>query len=105
MTKVTVNPGICGLITKVEASSENQMDVTLNVTSACEAVSKMMAELGNTFNAFEICLAKPGASPFYVYAAKNFPGHASCPTIAGIIKCAEVECKLALPKTAEIRFE
>ena len=105
MTKVTVNPGICGLITRVEASSEDQMTVTLKVTSDCEAVRNMMTALGDTFNAFEICLAKPGVNPLYQYASKNFPGHASCPAVAGITKCTEVECKLALPKNAEIRFE
>ena len=36
---------------------------------------------------------------------KTSPGHASCPAIAGMIKCMEVECKLALPKEAWIRFE
>lgn len=104
MTKVSINPGVCNLITKVEASSEDQMEVTLKVTSACEAVRNMMKELGDTFDAFEICLSKPGTGPFYEYAAKHFPGHAACPSIAGITKCVEAECRLALPKDVEIRF-
>ncbi|PHV70545.1 hypothetical protein CS063_09585 [Sporanaerobium hydrogeniformans] len=105
MTKVKINPGICGLITTVTALSEDQQEVTVQVKSGCASINKMFAELGNTFDAFEVCLAKPGTGEFYEYASKNFPGHASCPALAGIIKCMEVECKLALPKTASIEFE
>jgi len=105
MTKTTVHPGICNLVSTVVASSEDGMDVTLHVTSACEAVTKMMTELGKEFDAFDICLKKPGENVFYEYAAKHFPGHAGCPAICGIIKCAEVECKLALPHNVEIVFE
>jgi hypothetical protein len=105
MKKVTINPGICNLITCVIASSEDQMEVTIKVTSGCEAIRKMMQELGDTFDAYEICLTQPGSGPLYEYAAANFPGHASCPAIAGIIKCAEAECRLALEQDATIHFE
>ena len=104
MTKVTINPGPCGLITTVEASSEDQQEVTLIVKSGCESVRKMMVELGDTFDAFTCCLGKPGTSVFYDYARGNFPGHASCPVLAGILKAMEVECGLALPKEASIAF-
>ncbi|HIV18470.1 MAG TPA: hypothetical protein IAC82_04100 [Candidatus Merdivicinus intestinigallinarum] len=105
MTKVTINPGVCGLITTVEAHSDDQMEVKVTVKSGCEAVRKMMEELGDTFDAFACCLGKPGTSVFYDYAREHFPGHASCPTLAGILKCMEVECGLALPKEASITFE
>ena len=105
LTKLIVNPGVCNLITKVEASSDDQMEVTLKISSGCESVNHMIKELGNTFEAFDICLTKPGQGPFYEYASEHFPGHAACPVIAGIIKCAEVECRLALPKDATIHFE
>ena len=105
MTKVTINPGVCGLITTVEAHSDDQMEVKVTVKSGCEAVRKMMEELGDTFDAFACCLGKPGTSVFYDYAREHFPGHASCPTLAGILKCMEMECGLALPKEASITFE
>lgn len=105
MTKLRINPGICGLITYVEANSDDGMDVTLTIKSDCSAVSKMFEILGTTFDSFQICLVKPGSGPFYTYTSVNFPGHCACPTIAGIIKAIEVECKLALPKNAEIIFE
>ena len=105
MTKVTIDPGICSLTTQVEASSDDQMEVHLKVRSGCPSVGKMMEELGEVFDAYELCLAKPGADPLHEYAAVHFPGHAGCPVLAGIIKCAEVECRLALPKNAVISFE
>ncbi|MGI5958433.1 MAG: DUF6951 family protein [Massiliimalia sp.] len=105
MTTVKIHPGICGLDTKVTAHSEDQMEVEVKVASGCESVRKMFEELGNTFDAYEICLSKPGVNALYEYAAEHFPGHASCPVIAGIIKCMEVECRLALPADATIQFE
>lgn len=105
MTKVTINPGVCGLITTAEAHSEDQMEVELTVKSGCEVVRNMMKELGTTFDAFSCCLGKPGTGAFYDYAREHFPGHASCPVIAGILKCIEAECGLALPRDASITFE
>lgn len=104
MTKVKIDPGICGLITEVEAVSEDGLDVTLKIETACKAVNEMLQVVGDTFDSYELCLKKPGEGTFYEYAKEHFPGHASCPVIAGIIKAAEVECKLALPKKAEITF-
>ena len=105
MTKVIVRPGVCGFVTHVTAESEDQMEVKLQVASGCEAVRKMMAELGDTFDAYELCLAKPGCGPLYEYASEHFPGHAACPVIGGITKCAEAECRLALPADASITFD
>lgn len=105
MTKVKIEPGICGLPTMVTAEAdEDQTEVKLTVTSGCEAVKKMFTALGDTFDPYEICLGKPGCGPLYAYASQNFPGHCGCPVVAGIIKCAEVECGLALKKDAVIRF-
>lgn len=104
MTKVKIDPGICNLLTSVVATSEDGMDVTLKVKSACIDINNMFKEIGTTFDAFELCLSKPGAGPLYEYAKEHFPGHCACPAIAGIIKAAEVECNLALPKDATITF-
>ena len=104
MTKVLVEPGICGFVTKVTAESDDQMEVTVRVASGCEAVQKMMAGLGDTFDAYELCLTKPGTGPLYEYAQSHFPVHAACPVIAGITKCVEAECRLALKKDCSIKF-
>ena len=105
MTNVVINPGVCGFITSVEALSEDGQEVKLNVRTGCESVMKMFGELGDTFDAFEICLAKPGGSPLFEYASQKFPAHCGCPVLSGIIKAAEAECKLALPRDVSIKFE
>lgn len=105
MTKVTINPGVCGLITRVQAESEDQIDVTVRVESDCQGVTKLFEALGDSFDAFEVCLCAPVNNPIYQAAADYLPGHAACPVLAGIIKCIEAECRLALPRDAGIHFE
>lgn len=105
MTTVEINPGICGFITAVTAESEDEQEVTVTVKSGCPSIQKMMEALGNEFDAFEVCLVKPGEGVFFTYAAEHFPVHAACPILSGIIKCMEVECRLALPAPATITFQ
>lgn len=105
MTKVRIDPGICGFITSVDAVSEDGMEVKVKVRSGCESVRKMFEELGDTFDSYEMCLVKPGKGPLFEYASEKFPVHCGCPILSGIIKAVEAECKLALPKDASIRFE
>lgn len=104
MRKVEINPGICGLTTVAKAEMIDEDDVRLTVSSQCESIQNMMKALGDTYEAFEICLQKPGNGPFFEYAKEHFPVHVSCPAICGIIKAAEVEAGLALPKNASITF-
>lgn len=105
MTKVKIDPGICGLVTGVEAHSDDQMSVKVEVQSGCDSVRAMMDALGDTFDAYDVCLKKPGDGVFFEYAAEHFPVHAACPVLSGIIKCMEAECRLALKKDASIIFE
>ncbi|MCL1880543.1 MAG: hypothetical protein FWF71_08120 [Actinomycetia bacterium] len=105
MTKVTINPGVCGFISKVEAVSEDGMEVKLTVKTGCPTVTKMFADLGDTFNSWDICMQKPGKGLFFEYAAENFPIHCGCAQLSGIIKAIEAECSLALPRDVSITFE
>ena len=104
MTKVQINPGICGFIASVEAVSEDQQMVNLNIKSGCAGIRKLAEQLGEEVDAYEVCLGKPGSGELYELAQEVCPSHASCPVIAGILKCIEVECRLALPQDAEIKF-
>ena len=107
MTKVKIEPGVCGFTTIVKAVSdpEDETDLTVHVASGCPSIRSMMEELGESFDAYEVCLQKPGVGPFYDYAKAHFPVHVSCPVINGILKCMEVEARLALKKDASIVFE
>ncbi len=104
MTKVIIEPGICNFTAVVTADSEDGQEVTIQVTSGCKAVSGMMEALGESFDAFELCMNRPGQGPLFDYAGEHFPAHTGCPVIAGITKCVEAECGLALKHDASIRF-
>ena len=105
MTKVRIDPGICGLKTLVTAEADEDNEVVLKISSACKAIKGMAADLGEEFDGFEICMQKPGCGPFYEYARSGRqPIHAACPVISGITKCVEAECRLALKKNATIEF-
>lgn len=75
MKKVLIQPGVCGLSTRVEANSEDGMEVQVKIVSACEAVRNIAEVLGDIWDAFEVCLGKPGTGPLYEYAAEHMPGH------------------------------
>ena len=106
MTRVRIEPGICGFTTSVhaEANPDEDTELTVRVATGCPSVKGMMEALGDSFDAYEVCLQKPGQGPFYDYARAHFPVHVSCPVINGIIKCMEVEAHLALKKDASISF-
>ena len=104
MTKVKIEPGICGFTTMVTAETNEDDEVIVKVESGCGSVTGMMHALGDTFDGIELCLAKPGTGVFYDYAKEHFPVHAACPIINGILKYIEAECQLALKKDASITF-
>ena len=106
MTKVKIEPGICGFTTTVRATADedDENELTVHVASGCPSIKAMMEALGEEFDAYEVCLRKPGEGPFFEYAQKHFPVHVSCPVINGIIKCMEVETHLALKRDASIVF-
>ena len=107
MTKVRIEPGICGFTTTVRAVADpdDETELTVSVATGCPSVKAMMEALGDSYDAYEVCLQKPGVGPFFDYAREHFPVHVSCPVINGIIKCMEVEAHLALKKDASISFE
>ena len=105
MTKVRIDPGICGLKTIVEAQADEDNCVTLNITSDCGTIRKLKEAMEEEYDAYDVCMQKPGTGPLYDIAREGrLPLHASCPVINGIIKCVEAECRLALKKNAAIEF-
>lgn len=105
MTKVRIHPRRLWPDDRRGSGCLRRSGVEVTVCSDCESVRKMMEALGSSFDAYEVCLARPGANVFYQYAEEHFPVHAGCPVIAGIVKCMEAECRLALPRDVSIVFE
>ena len=104
MTRLKIVPGACGMDCTVCAGSEDGQMVSVSVDSPCPAISGMMQAIGNELDAYEVCLCRPGTGPLYDYARENFPAHCACPVIAGITKCIEAECGLALPRPVHMEF-
>lgn len=96
MAKVTVEPGICGLVTTIEAIQEDRKTVRLTIDTACPNLKPLSEELA-TIDGMKECFAKIGDSVIFE-TTRKYCKHAACPVPTGIHKCVEVACKLALPK-------
>jgi hypothetical protein len=101
MTKLTVNPGVCGLTCVITADTNDDGEVTVQAETNCKAVLKMIEEMEQPLEPYEVCFGKPGEGAVYE-AAVNL-AHASCPIPSAILKCIEAESSLALPR--EVKFE
>ena len=100
MTKIVIDPGICGLITEVVATMDGEM-CALEIKTDCEALQEMAKELTQVDPMVEIGFFREGPLTLRMFAT-HCP-HPSCPVPAGILKAVEVAAGLALPKDASIR--
>ena len=103
MTRLTVNPGVCGFVCTLTAEKNDDEEIIIRAETACPAVKKMMEDLEQPLEPYEVCFGKPGNGPVYE-AAENL-AHASCPIPSALIKCIEAESNLALPKNVSFEFE
>jgi hypothetical protein len=102
MTKVTVNPGVCGFITNIEINKAEKRKVSVKIDSGCEHI----AELGKSLKEVDMReLMKPRAECAVHQQASVNQLHSACPVPEGIIKAIEAELGLALPRDASIHFE
>jgi hypothetical protein len=100
MSKAEINSGVCGHVTKVEASMDGKA-CKLAITSDCKAIEQLALELPQVNPLQEI--ASKRAVPQTLQMGLKHCFHAACPVPVGIIKAVEVEAKLALPKDAVIK--
>jgi len=102
MTRVVVNPGICGMAAAIEVVKVGKGRVGVRITSDCEMVTKMgksLAELDQ-----EDAL-KPLLQSGVYQCASERSLHASCPVPMAVLKAIEVEAGLALPRPVLVQFE
>lgn len=102
MTRVVVNPGICGMTVIIEVVKISKRRVRIEIASDCEMVTRVgesLAELGSQ-DVFKSLLHSE------VYrCASECKLHATCPVPMAILKAIEVETGLALPQPVLVRFE
>ncbi len=100
MIEVDVNPGICGLKTKITIITKDMETVDVLINTECESVKKMESEL-KEIDCMEECLSRFSSSRVYK-AAEKYCEHVSCPVPSAIIKGIEVACAFALPRDVKI---
>ena len=101
MTRVKVEPGVCGMVSTIEVSKDG-MKMNLKIDSACEMVKQLGEGLA------EVSLRdalKPHAESIVYEWASKVRSHAACPVPMAILKAIEVEAKMALPRPVSITFE
>ncbi len=103
MAHTEVNAGVCGFVTRMEASSEDGQTVKLSIQTQCPSLKPIETELTEA-DGFTECFAKLGDSPIYGLA-KKYCKHPGCPVPAALIKSIEVACGFALPRDAVIKIE
>ena len=102
MTRVIVNPGICGFSTTIEVEKVDRRKVKVVITSDCETVTNL-GELLTELDQWEVMKQQVDCDIYKT--ASSCQLHTSCPVPVGILKAIEVEAGLALPRDIAIHFE
>lgn len=102
MTRVRIDPGICGLCSTVTVKSKGRRIYEVSVKSECEMIRK----LGNRISELSMmdAFTRTLENPVYRSAAACLK-HVSCPVPSGLLKALEVEAGLALPKDVCMHFQ
>lgn len=96
MTEVDLDPGICGMRSKIRCYSDDGQNVTLTVETNCKALATAIEQVA-IIDAYEAVFPKQGVSKILT-AVQTHCTHTACPAAPAVLKGIEVECGLALPK-------
>jgi hypothetical protein len=103
MTKVVVDPGVCGFIATIEVAALSAHTARVTLTSDCESAIKV-GELLKEVDWFSLLRQEGDSYSAYLAAVQDI-GHITCPVPVAILKAVEAELGLALPKDVVIRFK
>jgi hypothetical protein len=103
MTRVRVEPGICGLSAIVDAQRTGQKEVQITIQSDCEKVTALGSHLDKM--SLADILSKPLNQSTVYEKAGRCELHGSCPIPCAVMKAAEAELQLALKKVVKIAFD
>lgn len=101
MTKIKVNPGICGFSVTVTAEKGRGKKVHISLDTDCEMVRKMLEDI-SSLDMMAAFMAHVN-NPVYRSASKHLK-HPACPVPAAILKAVEVDLGMNLPKNVSIEF-
>lgn len=103
MSRVTVQPGICGFPVEIEVTTVGKRMVQVTITSECRQVTTMNDDL-SCLDVMDGVLGPMTDSVVYRSATQHLK-HAACPVPSAILKAIEVEAGLALPGDVFIKIE
>ena len=101
--KVTVDAGVCKMITVISARTNDDGEVVLDIQSDCGNVLRMSWGLKPEF-AFCVVEEKMNKTNVYIQASEEIP-HAACPVPSAVIKAIEVAGDLGLKRDVTIKIE
>jgi hypothetical protein len=102
MTRVSIDPGICGFPTIVEIEKIGKRKFSVILTTECEKLGQLASHI-ETLDLVDI-FKHPKDSRLYDVVA-DCKIHPACPAPVGIIKALEVEAGTALARDVVIRFD
>jgi hypothetical protein len=86
----------------IEARKQGRDSVSITIESECEQICELNNILG--LMVLRDIFTAAGRNPVFA-RAQEARCHATCPVPMAILKCAEVELGLALPRDVSITFE
>jgi hypothetical protein len=101
--KVTVDAGVCKMVTIIKAKMNEDGYVELDIDSQCPNVLRMSWGLEPEF-AFMVVEAPMNTTQIYKLASEEIP-HAACPVPAAMIKAVEVAGDMGIKRDVSIKIE
>lgn len=102
MTRVSIDPGICGFTTTVEIEKTGKRKFRVILTTECEKLGQLASQI----ETLDLADAFKQAKDSRLYGAvADCQLHPACPMPIGIIKALEVEAGIALARDVEIHFD
>ena len=102
VVEVNVDPGICGLKSKITAESSDMMSARVSIESDCPDILKIGENI-KEIDTMKDVFAKIGESTVYQLGAE-FCKHGTCPVPCAILKGVEAAAGLALPKDVHLEI-
>lgn len=103
VVRVTVEPGICGFPTVIEAKKTGRYSVSVKI---CATGCKHLMHFAGHVQEIRLkeLFAPVTANPIFL-SARRAGCHPSCPVPVAVLKAAEVAMDMALPRDVRITFE
>jgi hypothetical protein len=102
MTKVCVEAGACGFSAVIRVSRVDRRSVAVSLTSECGEITALAGQL-ETLHLRDILKVPLTANPIFE-AAGRCRVHPGCPVPCAVVRAAEVELGLSLPKNPVVCF-